>query len=345
MRRLPATTGLAVIVGAATVQAQTLRGEVRAAETAVRLPYSTVLLEPGFPPRFTDDSGFFRYDALAAGSYRLTARAIGYSPFDTTITVAGEPIVLLVTLRPLAFELPPVIVAALGPCRRPGPPSPEDEPELAAIFDQLRETAARFQLLSDGYPFRYWLERRMWDERPGRGESPAAVDTAEYRSNVRRQYRPGNLIEREPKVRGGRVLRLPTLVDLADSTFHRAHCFGLAGVDSLDGRTQWRVDFAPAERLRSPDVGGTAWLDTDTYQLWRLTLRLTRPERALSTIRSLEATVTFDYLLPAVTVPALIASTTQAGRGRRQVTIHEEQRLIGLHFVGARPGAATPESP
>lgn len=343
---LVATASVAAVLACPVPLAgQALRGEVRALETQARLSYSTVVLEPGFPPRFTDDSGSFWYATLANGTYRLSVRAIGFSPFDTVITVTAAPVVLQIGLRPLAFELPPVTVVAMRSCLRPGPPAADSEPELAAIFDQIRETAARYRLLSDTYPFRYWLERWTWDDPPqSRGGGPA-IDTVELRSNVRRAYAPGALVlmEAGPRGRRERVLRLPTLVDLADSMFHRTHCFAFAGMDSIDGRSQWRVDFLAAERLRTPDVGGSAWLDTDTHQLHRLTLRLTRPERAMATIRSLEATVAFGYLLPSITVPIHIAAKTESARGRRGLLIvHEEQRLLGVQFLGARPGRESP---
>jgi carboxypeptidase family protein len=335
----------AVVACPVPARGQALRGDVRAAETQAPLPYSTVVLDPGFSGRFTDDSGLFAFAALASGTYRLVVRAIGYVPFDTVIALTGRPIVLHVGLLPLAFELPPVTVVGMRTCLRPGPPAPDSEPELAAIFDELRETAARYRLLSDAYPFKYWIERRMWDDPPPpRGEA-LVIDTVELRSDVRRRYAPGGLLEVQagPRGRLERMLRVPTLVDLADSIFHKAHCFAYAGTDTLDGRSQWRVDFLAAEQLRAPDVAGSAWLDTETYLLHRLTFRLTRPERALATVRSLEVTVAFGDLLPSVTVPTRIAATSEAARGpRRRLTGHEEQRLLRVEFVRAPPGSQPP---
>lgn len=332
-------------VEAAAANAQAIRGDVRTVATKIPLPFSTVVLQPGVIGQFTDDSGTFTIPALAAGAYHLTIRAIGYLPFDTTLRVAAEPIVLHVGLVPLAIELPPVTVFARA-CLRPGPPVRDSEPELAAIFDQLRDNAARYRLLSDAYPFRYWLERQTADSPPPSPHSPAAgrspVDTLELQSDVRQAYKPGGLIFNQtgPHGRSERTLRLPTVIDLADSVFHRAHCFTFAGVDTVDGRSQWRIDFLAAERLKAPDVAGSAWLDGETYELRRLVFRLTRPEKAMSALHNLEVTVEFGELLRSLSVPTHVEALTEGGKGRNVFTGREDQRLLRVEFIKAPPGLA-----
>src|SRR2546429_8924198 len=68
--------------------AQSLRGDVRALETHLPLPFSTVVLQPGVTGRFTNDSGIFAFHHLAPGDYRMIVRPIGDLPLDTMITVA-----------------------------------------------------------------------------------------------------------------------------------------------------------------------------------------------------------------------------------------------------------------
>jgi hypothetical protein len=323
---------------------QSVRGDVRALETSLPLPFSTVVLQPGVTGRFTNDAGVFAFLDLARGDYRVVVRAIGHLPFDSVITVADEPIVLHVALRPLAIELPPVTVVATRACLHPGPPARNSEPELAAIFDQLRENAARYRLLSDAYPFQYWTQRQVRDEPSARGDS-LVVDTMEVRSDARLPYKPGGLIVTQPGPRGKseRVLRLPTVIDLADSVFHAAHCFTFAGVDHLDGESQWRVEFLAAERLRVPDVAGSAWLDSATYVLRQLTFRLTRPERAVQSLKTLEVTVTFGELFPSVTVPVHVVATSETKTpSRHPATEHQEQRLLRVNFLHGVPGSQPP---
>ncbi len=335
MRRL---TAALILSSSTALSAQVLRVDVRSAATNLPVPYGTIALLPGDVERFTNDSGGFSFAGLSSGIYRLVVRAIGYLPFDTTITVAAEPIAVSVGLRALAIELPPLTVIGRT-CLNPGPPVRDSEPELAAIFDQLRENAARYRLLSDQYPFLYALERRVWDDPPPRHGDSLVVDTIELRSDVHKPYKPGSLVQMQPGTRGRdeRVLRLPTVIDLADSAFHKTHCFAFAGVDTIGGSPTWRVDFLVGERLRTPDVAGSAWLDSDTYQLRQLTFRLTRPERALASMHALEATVLFGDLLPSVTVPVHIASTSDI-KGPRPLTGHETQRLLRVSFLKAPPG-------
>lgn len=337
MLRLPAI----LLLLSSPAASQALRGDVRAAESNIPLPYSTVVLLPGVVGRFADDSGVFSFPRLAAGRYRMVVRAIGYLPFDTTITLA-EPIALHVRLLPLAVELPPVTVVATRACLRPGPPARDSEPELAQIFDQLRDNAERFRLLSEAYPFKYWVERHVWQDPPSPGTG-VELDTIELRSDARFPYRPGGLIINQLGPRGReRTLRLPTVLDLADSVFHKTHCFTFAGVDSLSGRLHLRVDFLASDRLRSPDVAGSAWLDSETYQLRQLTFRLTRAERAATSLKTLEATVAFGELFRSLTVPVHIAAKSEAVSRRRPVTGNESQRLLRVEFLAGKPGSQSP---
>ena len=336
MRRF--TAPALILISSAALTAQTVRVDVRNAVTNLPVPYSTIALLPGDAVRFTNDSGAFSFADLSSGPYRLVVRAIGYAPYDTTITVAAQQTAVHVGLQELAIELPPVTVVGRT-CLNPGPPIRDSQPELAAIFDQLRENAARYRLLSDQYPFLYALERRVWNDPAPKHGDTLVVDTLELRSDVHRPYKPGNLVSMQPGTRGRmeRILRLPTVIDLADPAFHTAHCFRFAGVDTIEGAQTWRVDFYAAERLHAPDVAGSAWLDADTYQLRQLTFRLTRPERALSSMQNLEATVVFGDLLPSVSVPVHIASKSEV-KGRRPLTGYETQRLLRVDFLKTPPG-------
>ncbi len=349
MLRLPSFVVVATIL-AASAHAQggggVIRGDVRSVETRLPLPYSTILLK-GITGQFTDDSGVFSIPELASGTYQIVVRAIGYLPFDTTIVLGLAPVVLHVGLLPLAIELPPVTIVGRA-CIEPGPPVRDSEPELAAIFDQLRENAARYRLLSDSYPFRYWIERQVADSPPpppsgssrDRSVHPA-IDTLERRSDARRPYKPGGLVFDQAGPQGReRTLQLPTVIDLADSIFHRSHCFSFAGVDTIDGRSQLRIDFLAAERLSTPDVAGDAWLDADTYELRKLVFRLTRPEKAMNSLQNLEVTVAFGNLLQSLPIPTRIEARSEGGKGRSAFKGHEQQRLIRVEFLKAPPGLA-----
>jgi hypothetical protein len=304
------------------------------AATLLRLPYSTVTLAPGSGPRFSDDSGRFAIAAVAPGTYRLSVKHIGYAPFDTVLTVvAGHDLVVRASLIPLAVELPPVTVVAGTTCARPGAPDPRTNPQLATIFAELRDNAGRYRLLSDTYPFRYWVLRRYQAS-----ARRVVIDTVEYRSQERWRYAPGRLVRRvgSPQGRTERSLILPNIADLADDAFHDAHCFSFGGVERLDDRPHLRVDFQAAARLRSPDVDGTAWLDSATYELRRVVLNLTKPERAVPGVQSVEVTVLFGEVLPSLVLPRHILSVTTFTRDRGSGS--EDQRFLRLEFLRGAPG-------
>lgn len=331
----------ALAISRAPMAAQSVEGAVVAAGTDAPLAFTTVTLTPGFPERFTNDSGRFAFRSVAPGTYRLRARQIGYLPFDTVVVVGANPLVLRIVLRSLAVELPPVTILGQATCRDPGPPDPATQPDLALIFEQLRENGARYRLLADEYAFRYWMERVSWGENQEAAVVSQVFDTLERRSDARRPYRPGGLVQTAMGPRGReRVLRVPTLADLADSVFHSAHCFYFGGVELLGGRPHLRVDFLAAERLRRPDVDGTAWLDPDTYSLRRLTLQLTNPGRADRAMVSLEATALYDDLLPSVPVPVRITAVTTVRPRRRSDPgrLHEDQQVLRIEFVRPPPG-------
>ena len=100
--------------------------------------------------QFSDDSGAFRFAGVRAGSYRLIARQVGFRPFDTTVVkIEGAPLVVWISMEPLVIELAAITVGAVPrECATPGPPDSAVAPELAAVFDQLRQNAERYAFLS-----------------------------------------------------------------------------------------------------------------------------------------------------------------------------------------------------
>jgi hypothetical protein len=313
---------------------QSVRGEVLSATTLTPLPFSRVVLEPGFDPRLTDATGRFAITNVQPGSYRLTLKHIGYMPFDTVLTVtSGLDIVIRAALSMLAVELPAVTVVAGRTCTQPGPPDPKTAPELAAIFTELRENAGFYRLHADAYPFRYWVQRR-YQPSPLR----TFIDTVEYRSVNRWRYTPGRMIRKAgaPSGRTERSLILPNIADLADEAFHGAHCFTFGGVERIGERPHLRVDFQAAARLRSPDVDGSAWLDSVTYALGRFVLQLTRPEEAERNIAAVEVTVLFGEVQPSLHLPQHILSVTTFTGNRPSG--FEEQRFVRLEYLRGGPG-------
>ncbi len=348
--------GAAASAGSARAQrpgpTTTLRGAVVAAEDGARVPFAVVMLEPGFGRRFSDGDGRFFFAGAPPGTVRLSVRQVGYSPFDTTITLTAATPPLRVELRRIAVSLTAVTVTASGPCTNPGVPDRSRDPQLAEVFAQLRQNAERFRLLADQYPFRYRMAREFAVEEAS-GARRATTDTLTLLSSARWPYAPGRVVTPDPDIADSRIVHLPVLADLADSVFHATHCFRLAGLESFvdDGPLLVRLDFRAAESLRDPDVDGSAWLDPDTYQLRHVRVSLTRLARAARGVREWTATTGFREVVANVAVPTSISAVTAydarryAGRGRADVGRTEDQRLIGVEFLRTPPAASRDSAP
>ena len=309
-----------------------VRGSVRAV-TGERIPYAIVSIVPAGRQRFADDSGAFWIDGIAPGPHRVRVRQIGFSPYDTTIIVPPEAeVVLAPRLAPIAVQLSEITVSARGRCERPGPPDPALHPQLAVVFDQLRENAERYRLMADSYPAEYQMERGFGDITEAGRLRVAPSDTVTRRTDARWHYAPGR-VTAEDSVNGLRLL-LPTLPDLADSAFQAGHCWYLAGPDTATAEGLLRVDFAPPVRLRAPDVDGSAWLDALTYQIRRATVRLTNPSRVDWRISALTVEMSFREVAPSIVLLDHISAVTSTLTGvLSRWTRAEEQRLLAVHFL------------
>lgn len=323
-----------------------VRGVVRSA-AGEPIPYVVVALEPGFARRFTDDSGAFAFLRVPPGTYRLLARQIGFKPLDTTVVVVPDGVLALtLTLERLVVELAEItVVAEVAPagslfrCTAPGPPDPERTPDLAAVFDQLRQNAERYWLLADSYPVLYRMSRSQGYPLAAGGMRATSVDTLDLRTDTRWHYAPGQLISEVESPRGEKELQvnLPTLPDLADTAFHRTHCFRLAGLDTLEGRTYVRLDFRASERLAEPDADGSTYLDPSNYLIRQAAIRLTHPERALVGLGGFSARVGFREIAPSIVIVDRISAVQSAYRGQLLFDRVEEQRLLDVFFLRPLP--------
>ena len=321
-----------------------MRGVVRST-LGDRIPYAVVVLEPGYPRRFTDDSGTFAFANLHSGTYQLRARQVGYKPLDTTVVVTGAGAVeVTLALEHLVIQLDEIRVVEragrFGRCTAPGPPDPATLPEFADLFGQLRQNAERYWMLADSYPAIYGMERRHG--RPDHYNHTlivSSIDTVELRTDARWNYAPGRVVTEVPAPRGGTEMQvnLPGLPDFADTTFLMNHCFRLAGMDRMEGRSYLRLDFRAAERIRYPDADGSAYLDPNSLLIRYVTMRLTHPYEAAIGLESVEATVAFREVVPSLVLPDSISSLEVYRIRLTVVERVEEQRAVGFHFLRALP--------
>jgi hypothetical protein len=298
-------------MGAASVaRAQLVHGVLVAANDSEPVPYGTVI-GPDSTGRFTDARGRFSLGTLAAGQYRLRARMLGFLPLDTTVSISASPLPIVLLMRRLAIRLATIPVTAKRSegCVATGFQNTKD-PELAKVFSQLNTNADRYKLLLDKYPFRYRREETEYVEttyQNSLADSTIWEDTTEYDSRQRRPYQPGDVVFTQAADNGEqrKLMYLPTFQDLADSAFDAAHCFAYMG----QKKNEIRIDFRPADRIKTPDVDGSIYLDAKRFMVRRATFRLTKPQQLTPPIISLEVTTTFEEIVPLV--PIFGVTTTE----------------------------------
>lgn len=315
------------------------------------VPYAIVQLSPGTGYRFTDRRGVFAFTPLPAGVYRFRARQVGFLPFVTVLAVGAVPEMVRIVLRPIAIELDAVTVTAAGSCSRPGPPDSARAPALAALYAQVRGNAERFAALTELFPFRYRMARAFFALNAARDTIWSARDTVEYLSDGSVRYRPGDVLRWGPGPAGQltRVVNLPTLLDIADSTFAASHCFHFDGMVDVDGRQVVRMEYRAAESQAFSDIEGEVDLDPRTFQIRRATARLTRPGRGVPGLDAASTTLWFRELFPNIVIPVRVeglqVTVLQRRMTARVARYTDEQRLIAVRFLRALPDSTALSPP
>jgi hypothetical protein len=330
-----------VVAGAVTVS-----GAVVADGTRLPVPYSTVRLEPIGRDRFADRNGSFVYYSIPPGEYRLLVKMLGYLPIDSTIHVAPNvPLALTITMMRVPTSLDEVKVTAPPRlCIFPDEMGVVQDPELATVLEEARKNAQREQLLRRTYPFEYRLAQSHETHDVVTKATTLQYDTATFRSDDSWRYRRGRVVSDDRNRIFGevRLMRLPTLADLADKTFLTSHCFKYSGVVDEKGRPAHRIDFLSDSTLTAPDVEGSIFLDSATYLIKRAQFRLTRGGSVKPPILGMEVTTTYREILPNVALFDEIHSVQPlAPRDARsnRTEFREVQKLLSYRFLyGGPPG-------
>lgn len=326
----------------------TMSGTVVAEGTRRPLAYSTVRLVQLGREKFTDQAGSFTYFAIAPGKYDLRVRQVGYVPHDTTIEVrANVPVTLFITLSRIATAIDEVkIVAAPRLCLVPDDFGAVPDSELSIVLGEARKTAEREQLLRLWYPFEYKIAQAHDTYDIDTKKHTLQYDTATFRSDDSWRYRRGKVVSNDRNKLFGdiRLMRLPTLTDLADRTFLSNHCFKYSGVVDQDGKRTHRIDFLPDSLLIAPDVEGSIFMDSATYKIVRADFRLTRGGTVSPPIFGMEVTTTYREILPNVALFDEIRSVQPLGvitAGGNRIESHETQRLLSFRFLIISPPGVT----
>ena len=286
--------------------------------------------------RFTDVSGGLIVTELAPGAVQVQLRRLGFQPKDTTVELTTGTVTITVALTRVALRLMPIRVVARERCDHPGPPNHADV-ALSSAFEQLRMNASQYLSLVHAYPFTYRM-RRSFGRVDGGGErTMEATDSIEISGVPKWAYAPGRVVGPDPDGNRQLFMHLPTMEVFADSVFIANHCFHSGGVEQLaNGASYFRIDFLPASRLRSSDFEGSIYLDLETLIVRRTVLRLTRLPR-IRWLRGIEVTTEFVEVAPSIPVIHDVDSRHFFDRAAPHPMLFEEQRLIRIDFVRARP--------
>jgi hypothetical protein len=322
----------------------TVSGTVISEGTGNPIPFSTLRIQPIGRERFADRNGSFVYYSVPPGTYEIQARMLGYLPFDSLVqVVSNAPLVLTITLRRVPTSLEEVkITAPPRRCIFPDEMGFVSDPELALVLNEARKNAQREQLLRRTYPFEYQMAQSHATRDLVTGRSTLQYDTATYRSDDTWRYRRGRVVTQDRSKLFGevRVMRLPTLADLADRHFLASHCFKYSGVVEDNGRPAHRIDFHTDSSLIAPDVEGSLYLDSATYLIKRAQFRLTRGGTVKPAILGLEVTTTYREILPNVALFDQILSVQPLpppAQGGNPVEFREVQRLMSFRFLYGGP--------
>jgi hypothetical protein len=300
--------------------------------------------------RFTNVTGAFHLSGLPDGNVRIQVRRLGYAPLELTVAVVADSTVTIeIPLERIAISLSSIRVTAMPPCKDPGPPDPHSDSTFATLFSQVALNARQYRLLAERYPFTYvMVARHVY------GDSTTFVaagdpDTMRIAALTDWRYAPGRIAAPQySRARGRHIfVHLLTLVDLADQAFIENHCFHHAGIVATEAFTAYRIDFAPASRIRTPDFSGEIYIDTTSYQVRRTIFRL-EPLAGMRGLTSMSVTTDFVEVMPGIPIVANVVSEQTFDtrrRGIRYPRAVESQWLVEVKFLGRRPDDPVGDSP
>lgn len=340
----------AAILGSLTIgaagQTGTVIGRVFVAASDFPVAYATVSATPSGRELFTNADGRFVMSGLPAGPTHIVARRVGFSPVDTMIEVKrGDTVRVAIGLSLVTIQLPAVHSLAKS-CAHPGGSDAQIGVELAVLFEQLNENAARNRLLSRTYPFQLEVERKVTKPEPLLEARFVVYDTIVRSSDREWRYVPGKMLgtrEYEAGVFAGkwRTITMPELADFADERFLVNHCFDFAGLEDVDGDSLIRVDFTPAPIVHETDVAGAIFLDQKTYQLRIVDLSLVNLTNQLRRdISGQSIRARFREVIPGVPVLNTVSSVVYPKENPdvpTQEPATEHQRILSVKFLRGKP--------
>jgi hypothetical protein len=325
----------------------TIVGIVTTTEGGLPLPYSVVSVSAIGREQFSNDQGVFTLGALHAGPTDIRIRHLGYTPVDMRVVVhAGRIDSVHIALTHIAVRLATMRVSGHTECKNPGAPKRSADSAFATVFEQLRQNADQFRLLTATYPYVYAVERSFSTSLVNGDVKMGAVDTLAFASADGWKYRPGTVVQREGVLHtlgfGTLTMHIPTLANFAEPAFIDNHCFYNSGIENVDGADLLRIDFVAASKLSDPDVDGSMYLDPTNFEIRRSVVRLSRIPSGLAGLAETEAQTYFGEVVTSVPVITGIMSVNRFVVRSRQpdaaTSENEQQQLVAFKFLHGKPG-------
>jgi hypothetical protein len=337
--RLGPVAAIVLVAARASAQSGSVHGTVVDAESGRPLPYSAVTIANPALERFSDDSGRFVIAGLKPGQLGLRVRHIGYAPIETRVTIAsGEAADIRIELRRIAVTLAGLRVEAPQACVEPGRPRPEVDSSLATVFQQLEQNAQQYRLITTRYPFESSVRQQYWYLTRS-VMLPIREATTMVRSDGGERYEPGHVI-----VESGisRAVAIPTLAVFTDRAFLNAHCFHTGGLQEIEGRQLFRIDFQAAQKIDVPDLDGSIYLDPTNFVIRRSDIRVSNLAHGLEEFDSISVISHFEEIFPGVPIVAEADGLShyvkpRVSNGQQMLAFAEHQRDVQIRFLRGQP--------
>jgi hypothetical protein len=276
-----------ILLAALPLHAQTgsVHGRALSADGAP-VPLSVVRLLPGKRTTLTDAQGAFRFDTVAAGTYRLQMERIGYTapPSAEFVVAAGEAAeqTMRAVLRPVVLEMVSNGPPACYTRDRLG-----EVPAIQALWNEAKKGVEHRRAFSAQHAFTY-SQRTLWRTRLRmQADRSVTTDTTIIvhpdSSRARRERDAANVGMAQ---RGNRLeIRLPDELHLLRDDFLVGHCLEANPQRDPDGAYVLR--FRPVRAPRdSMTLAGALRIDERSYVVRAVEFRYQegRRERATGTL-------------------------------------------------------------
>lgn len=329
---------LAVVVAPMSVRAQSLA--VRVVDSGSGQPIRGAMVTLSEDPdrvvsrRLTDVLGIARFRP-EAGVYGIEAQMIGHlTGRRTGIAVsAGTRVELVISLDPTAIPILGVDVDVDERCAV----RPEEGLQVAQVWGEIRKALEAARWTADRGLYEYRIERgiRDIDRRTGQvlneeiarreGYAPAPFETLPAARLVAEGF-----VQPAPDG-GGSIYYGPDAEVLLSDDFLDTHC--MRAIVGRGAREGWiGLSFDPVRERRVPDIGGTLWVDPESWELrhldyWYENLRLDVAVRDIGGDIRFQRLPDGTWIIPewTVRVPLLGRGRDLRGRPRiHQVGVREE---------------------